>query len=277
MKLNLLVAITCIFATTMGTSFAQDSVIAPHVEDCPQPTCQPAGAAGFTGGADLALFTLYGRQGAGGTGAPNNDDFFPEHEGVPGGRYWIGYEMADGLGLRGRYFHWSDDQLYNGFVREQSFQTFDLESTLDLDVFSFDLTGFAGMRHGRIQLDGSDFGGISDTYNFDGLGLTVGMEGRRRLYRSISLVGGFRYSVLYGENSFDNSPGFLDNTFLDIAELKLGAEWSKTLGSGRRLFAAISWEQQVYGTDSYMPSNIDPETLGDVSLAGPVFSIGWDR
>lgn len=238
---------------------------------------------GVVGGAELTLFTLYGKQGAGGnSNAGNNDDYFPEHEGVPGGRYWFGYETSEGLGIRGRFFHWADEQFYNGANREQSFQTFDIESTLDMSIRSFQIDGFAGMRWGSIELQGSDsdfdsgFGSL-DSYQFEGVGLTIGADGRRALLGNISLVLGARYSVLYGENSFTETTAVLDNTYLDILEVRLGAEWARTFCSGSRVFAGIAWEQQIYGTDSYMPHAIDPESLGDVSLSGPVFTIGFDR
>jgi hypothetical protein len=232
---------------------------------------------GVVAGSELTLFTLYGKQGAGGNSANgNNDDFFPAHESIAGGRYWLGYEMEDGLGMRARYFHWGDDSSYLGLVREQSIKTFDLEATLDMSLYSFDFVGFSGLRWGEVELDGTDFGAIDD-YNFEGLGLTVGVDARRLLIGNFSLIGGARYSVLYGENDFGNNASTLDNTFLDIVEFHLGTEWSKNIGRNSRMFASISWEQQVYGTDSYMPNNIDPESVGEVSLAGPVFSIGFDR
>jgi hypothetical protein len=259
-----LIVLGCLLSPSVG--FAQTSRLGDFLES----------DRGLVGGAELALFTLYGKQGAGGNSNNGNlDDYFTEHF-APGGRYWFGYETESGLGMRGRFFHWSDQESYVNLIREQSFQTFDLEATLDTSIHSFQIEGFAGLRWGEIELDGSDFAEPNE-YQFDGLGLTIGADGRQSLIGNFDLLVGCRYSMLYGENTFSAVPNVLDNTMLDIFEVRIGTQWSKTFCGGGRLFAGVSWEQQIYGTDSYLPNAIDPETLGEVSLAGPVFTIGFDR
>ncbi|MCO6457763.1 MAG: hypothetical protein J5I93_20860 [Pirellulaceae bacterium] len=234
--------------------------------------------AGIVGGVDLTLFKFYARQGAGGdSNAGNVDDYFPEYGYLGHGRYWIGYELDSGWGIRGRMFRWQGTESYLGIDREQEFEIYDIESTVDMCVMGWDLTGIGGIRWGSIELNGTDFGGI-DPYRFEGVGMTVGVDFRRGVWGNLAVVGGVRYSVLYGETEFTPvSNSVLDNTFMDITEVRLGVEWSRETRLGGRVFASAVWEQQVYGTETYLPFAIDPETLGDVSLAGPVFSVGFDR
>lgn len=240
--------------------------------------CTPS--RGFVGGVDLTVFRLYARQGAGGTGVvapPNFADYFPSYDFRGEGRYWIGYETASGYGIRARLFQWQADREYLGLVREQDIEMYDIEGTVDMSGCGWDVTGFGGLRWGSIELDGSDFG-EPNPYNFNGAGLTVGFDFRRCVWGDLSVVGGARYSMLYGDTNFlPIRSEELDNTNVDILEARLGVEWARQTRFGGRFFVSAAWEHQLYGTDTYFPFAIDPETLGDVSLAGPVFSIGLDR
>ena len=240
--------------------------------------CRDCQSSGIVGGAELTLFRLHGRQGAGGnSNVGNTDDYFPDYGFNAAGRYWLGYEASNGLGVRARFFEWEQSKSYNGSEREQKFEIYDVEATLDTTFCNWELTGIGGLRWGAIQLDGTDFGEANPT-NFDGAGLTLGAEFSRSFWRNFSIIGGARYSVLYGQTDFRPvSTAVLDNTYVDISELRLGLEWEKQMKSGGRLFASAAWEHQLYGTDAYLPFAIDPETVGDVSLAGPVFSIGINR
>jgi len=233
---------------------------------------------GFVGGVDLTVFRFNARQGAGGNSAAGNfDDYFPDYGFQGQGRYWIGIETPSGYGMRARLFEWEASESYLGLVREQDIEMYDVEGTVDISGWGWNVTGFGGLRWGSIELDGSDFG-EPNPYNFDGAGLTGGIDFRRCVWRDLSVVGGVRYSVLYGDTNFAPVSGAeLDNTFVDVVEMRMGVEWARQTQYGGRVFAAAAWEHQVYGTDTYLPFAIDPETLGDVSLAGPVFSIGFDR
>jgi len=254
------------------------ALLASGTADVAQAQWWSSECSGLVGGVDITAFRLYGNQGAGGdSNVGNIDDYFPDYGFVGDARIWFGYEGPNGMGIRARIFEWEESQLYNGSVRTQDIEVYDLEATLDMSVCAWEFTGFGGLRWSSIELNGTDFGGV-DPMDFEGAGLTMGVDVRRCLWRDISLVGGVRYSVLYGETTFaPTSTAVLDNTFVDITEMRLGLEWARELGIGGRLFVSAVWEQQVYGTDTYMPFAIDPETLGDVSLAGPVFSIGIDR
>lgn len=235
------------------------------------------GSAGLVGGAELTLFRLHAQQGAGGdSDAGNFDDYFPDLGMNGSGRFWFGYEAANGVGLRARIFQWEESQRYLGQIREQDFEIYDIEATVDTCIHSWDLTGFGGVRWGSIELDGSDFS-EPNPMNFDGAGMTLGGEVRRQLLGNVGLLAGFRYSVLYGETDFAPIGTLtLDDTYVDISEFKLGVEYARPTRFGN-CFANVTWEHQVYGTDTYFPFAIDPETLGDVALSGPVFSIGINR
>jgi hypothetical protein len=242
------------------------------IASCEQ--CQP----GFVGGIDLTVFRLHAKSGAGGNSAANNfDDYFPDYGFLGQGRYWVGYEIPGACGIRTRFFQWEAAEEYLGLVRETDIEMYDIEGMLDLSVGKWDLNGFAGLRWGSTELDGSDFG-EPNPYNFEGAGLTAGFEFRRCVWGGLSIIGGARYSVLYGDTGFLPVSGAeLDNTTVDITELRVGVEWARETRLGGRFFVSAAWEHQGYGTDTYFPFAIDPETLGDVSLAGPVFSIGLDR
>jgi hypothetical protein len=258
-------------AEEFGEEFGEDWVKA---EVC----CTSSG--GFVGGVELTGFKLYGSQGAGGTGSvapPNFADYFPSYGFRGEGRYWIGYELASGCGIRGRLFDWEANREYLGLVREQDIEMYDIEGTVDMSGWGWNVTGFGGLRWGSIELDGSDFG-EPNPYNFNGAGLTGGFDFRRCVWRDLSVVGGARFSMLYGDTNFlPITAEELSNTNVDIWEARLGVEWARQTRFGGRFFVSAAWEHQLYGTDTYFPFAIDPETLGDVSLAGPVFSIGLDR
>jgi len=269
----LLGVVTLLAITWTATTHAQSSD-----SDCCDSDCCDCKSSGIVGGVDLMFLRLYARQGAGGNSAAGNiDDYFPDYGFNVTGRYWLGYEMSDGLGIRARFFEWQHSRAYLGRNREQAFKIVDVEATLDSTFYNWELTGIGGIRWGSIQLDGSDFG-EPNPMNFEGTGLTLGVELRRPFWRNLSLIGGARYSVLCGQTDFEPvSTAVLGDTFIDITEVRLGVEWEMQMGSGGRLFANGVWEHQIYTTDTYMPFAIDPETVGDVSLAGPAFSIGINR
>ncbi len=269
-------AMLLLLSAWCGTTQAQCGGTACGDVACCNPCCGCPENYGFTGGVDLTFFRLYGQSGAGGGGASGGtDDMFPDYNTAIDGRLWIGYEMQNGVGLRARFVEWEGTERYVGSARTADFEIYDIEATLDVTYGNWDFTGFAGFRFGSIELNSSDFG-ESHLYDFDGAGLTIGGDFNRPLFGEVALIGGVRYSVLYGNTEFRPNPAVLSHTYVDITEVRLGLEWSRELGRGR-FFASAAWEQQVYGTDTYFPFAIDPESHGDVSLGGPVFSIGIDR
>jgi hypothetical protein len=238
----------------------------------------PCRTRGLVGGAELTLFRLHARQGAGATNSPGNtDDYFPDLDRNSAGRFWFGYEFANGFGVRGRLFEWEESAPISNIVRNQDIEIYDVEATYDCQIHGWDLTGIGGVRWGSIELEGSDFG-ERNPMDFDGAGMTLGGELRHQLFGNFSAVAGARYSVLLGDTTFEPvSSAVLDDTFVDIKEIKLGVEWAMQTRFGGELFANAAWEHQIYGTDTYLPYAIDPETLGDVALSGPVFAIGFNR
>jgi hypothetical protein len=236
----------------------------------------PCRTCGPVGGIELTFLRLYAQQGAGASSG-NVDDYFPDLGVQAAGRYWFGYEFANGFGVRGRLFEWEESAQIGAVVRNQDIEMYDAEMTYDSNIHGWDLTGFGGVRWGSIELDGSDFT-EPNPMDFDGVGMTIGGELRHELIGNFSIFGSARYSVLYGDTTFAPvSSAILEDTYVDIKEIKLGLEWAKQTRFGGAIFANVAWEHQVYGTDTYFPFAIDPETLGDVALSGPAFAIGFNR
>lgn len=237
----------------------------------------PCRTPGVVGGAELTFLRLHAKQGAGANNTGNVDDYFPDLGLQAAGRFWFGYEFANGLGVRGRLFQWEESGSIANIVRNQDIEIYDVEATYDSQIHGWDLTGFGGVRWGSIELEGSDFG-ERNPMDFDGVGMTLGGEVRHELIGDFSLFASARYSVLYGDTTFAPvSSAVLDNTYVDIKEFKLGVEWARETRFGGQLFANVAWEHQLYGTDTYFPFAIDPETLGDIALTGPAFAIGFNR
>lgn len=224
-------------------------------------------------GIDLLFLDFYAAQGADGDDS-NYSPYFPDMGTHLTPRYWVEVQHNKKIGLRARYLNYDHTRFYLGLDRNVSFELFDLELTVPVALGQdTEIKPFIGYRYGDIGLDGSDFG-EPNPYQFTGHGLTVGMDLKHALWGSdFSLTAGGRYSLLYGKTEFEPvTDSSLDDTIVSGFELFMGVEYLHDFGN-IELGIEAGWEQQYYGTDTYFPFAIDPETIGDVSLGGPIVSV----
>jgi len=240
-----------------------------YVDDvscCGEPACGGGcgGCGGLEGGVEVMLFEVYANHGVGGTGS----DFFEDFDMSTDLRYWIGYQGANGLGIRGRYFDFDGDNTVDDeFV---DITMFDVEGTAALSLCQWDFLAFAGVRWGEIAWSDEDGG---DGFEFQGLGTTLGVDARRPIWCNIAAVGGIRYSALFGDVTEIEYPDErATGTAAHIMETRLGLEWRRQC-----LVVSAVWEHQLYSSMSgNVDSDIDPEDV-DITLGGPVFGISFER
>jgi len=237
-------------------------------QGCVDPSC--CRTCGVIGGAELTLFDVYANHGVGGTGA----DWFEEFDMEVDGRFWVGYQGANGFGVLGRYWQHDVDNP-DGLNEYFSVRLYDVEATFDVRFCRWDFLAAAGVRWGDIAW--SDENG-SPGYGFDGVGPTLAVRARRQMIGNIYVVGGVRYSALFGETTEVASPDdYANGIAVHALEARLGVEWRRDLAIGGSLVLGALWEHQLYSSLSgNVDSDIDPEDV-DITLAGPVFSIAFER
>ncbi|HEY5315469.1 MAG TPA: Lpg1974 family pore-forming outer membrane protein, partial [Pirellulales bacterium] len=217
-------------------------------------------------------------------------------------RYWLGYVLDDGLGLRARYFDFdrganpatqtvgAQTQNINGTVRSRQL---DLELTQQVSFRRWSLLTFGGMRYGELlqssgvrELDAGANTFLASENSFHGLGVTGGLQAQRALgwcpYLSFYFFG--RGSLLFGNQrynatSFDNAAGTATsiqlvghNDNMMIWELGLGPQWQMPLACGGSFFARGGLEAQIY-----QPSASGTIDSGNMGLAGFSFAMGINR
>jgi hypothetical protein len=209
-------------------------------------------------GLDVTGFALNAKGGAG----SGPVDMFFDTGNVADVRPWLKWGM-----VRVRGFQFDESEFYSGADHDASIRMIDLEIVDDFAAGNFNIELSGGVRWGSIDLDGNDVGSVMPS-SFDGLGITAAVEVERQFGASpFGVYFGGRYFVMYGETDAGIVPD-IDNTFVDGTEISFGLQWQ----INDRFRVRGGYEQQVYGTDNYFPSDIDPETIGDVSLGG--FVIG---
>lgn len=203
-----------------------------------------------------------------GSGAANQN-YFPDYGTAAAYRVSLNLESDGDVGGRLRYFNYDETEPHLGLDRQAMFRMIDAEATFPLfEGNGRTVDGFLGLRRGDIHLDGSDFG-ENNPYDFSGTGLTLGGEYRANAFNDNTwfVVGG-RYSLMIGDVNFEPvSTTGLDNVLLHAAEAFAGLEYNRSYQSFD-LGLRVGLEMQYYGTDTYFPFAIDPETLGDTGLAG---------
>ncbi|QDS92426.1 hypothetical protein FF011L_11690 [Roseimaritima multifibrata] len=222
--------------------------------------CRPHRSGDWSATFELPLLSLYANHGAGGGGGRWFDDFDTQ----AGFRLQAGYEGAHGLGLRGRFFKYDTD----GGAPNEYFDVrmYDIEGTSRLKLHNWNFLGSGGIRWGSIDFTDENASGAR---SLDGVGFTLNGEARRSISNRLGFYAGARYSALYGKmNAPANS---IDNSVVPITEMRLGLDYSRNLGRGVKMVAAVGFEHQQYSSLSVVPG-IDPEDV-DVALAGPVFSL----
>ena len=264
------------------------------------PVCCESPTSNWYVGLDVAV--LKPHMGSLGVSIAGTDvDLTPRHDFTVAPRVWLGWENAEGLGVRARYFTFDADAaqpfpgpiqigpvVLEGLGSELAAQTFDLEATQRgcLGNLQFQLGG--GFRYAKMETGlsvlGTAFrtpfiGGIG--MDFEGVGPTVAIDVRRPFgCRGLALVGGARSSWMYGETDFHGTgivAGFplsvyAEDHMMQINELSLGVEWSRCLANGGKVSAAALWEAQAW---EWAP--VAGLIHQDIGLTGPTFSFSYMR
>ncbi|WP_145343838.1 Lpg1974 family pore-forming outer membrane protein [Rosistilla ulvae] len=222
----------------------------------------------FSVGAELPLLSTYANHGLNASSSTWSDGYDTE----AALRVTAAYKTTGIMGFRFRFF---DFDATNNSTPPSSFgvQTYDLEATTDLKLGEWKIQGFGGLRWGSIDFSKSRYG--LEYNDFDGFGFTLGADVRRHVAHGFSLVAGFRQSMLYGETVNSNG-NRLDNVVVPVTELRLGAEYAHVFAGGNKLIAGVGYEHQQFSSLSGLAGSIDPEDV-DLALAGPVFSLTWQR
>ena len=223
----------------------------------------------FSVGAELPLLSTYANHGLN----PSSSTWSDGYDTEAALRVTAAYQTTGIMGFRFRFF---DFEATNNSTPQSSFgvQTYDLEATTDLKLGEWKIQGFGGLRWGSIDFSKSRWGGFENN-EFDGFGFTLGADVRRHVAHGFSLVAGFRQSMLYGETQ-SSTGNRLDNVVVPVTELRLGAEYAHVFAGGNKLIAGVGYEHQQFSSLSSLAGSIDPEDV-DLALAGPVFSLTWQR
>jgi hypothetical protein len=247
----------------------------------------------LTAGGDSLSLTL----------ADNNFDICP--------RLWFGYVGASGLGVRARYFrfdHGLDAESFGAETTEE-FDEYDAGTWLTgnghLAVYAVDVDVFQQTHFGMwnaVLGGGLRAGGVGRTFNysidepvediltgklskeFDGVGPTVFAEFRRPIgRRGLALIANTRGSVLFGNERLTIEGEFLDlfaaeaseknDAIVGVAEIQLGAEWSRPLAAGGRAFVNVLWEGQLWSGSGPIIDVIS----NDIGLMGCSIGVGIAR
>jgi hypothetical protein len=242
----------------------------PALESC----CRDPWWTGIEGGLELTLLNVYANHGAGERNGGNSwFDVDPDTRASL--RYWVGWRGEGGLGVRARYFSYYSQMGDAGVDLPDFFDArlFDLEATALLSFCKWDIDVFGGFRYGDLRW--SDENGAPG-YNFSGAGPTLGANVRRELIGNLGLVGGIRTSFLMGQTTELTLLDESLHTTCNMTEARLGVDWRREMGRGTLVIGA-AWEQQLYtGLSGNVDNDIDPEDI-DITLAGPVFWVSFQR
>ena len=242
-------------------------------------------------------------------------------------RVWVGFVSPDGLGAQIRYWQFDHgteksaadpdgDGFYRVFfdstndfmIRSFDGETISARHDLKLDALDAEgtwhktyargsLTVTGGMRYVKMSQSYSAkafdettiFEVLAARHNFEGVGPTVSLFGRRRLgSTNFALFVNSRLSVIYGDTSFrirefeppeDTTTQLSSDgtALLPITELQLGTDWSTSLWGSTRLFLRAALEGQLWfdaGTGMNTVTNdfVNSPQEGNLGLFG--FSIG---
>lgn len=209
----------------------------------------------------------------------------PSYDYNVGPRLWLGWDNAEGLGVRVRYFTFDANA-----AQSLEAQTFDVEATQRgyLGNLHFQLAG--GFRYAKMEtglgLPGTMFGGEIPFsggigMDFEGVGPTVAIDVRRPFgSHGLALLGGARSSWMYGQTDIHLTGDlgsipvgiYADDHMMQINELSLGIEWSRSFERGGKVAVAALWEAQAW---EWAP--VVGLIHQDIGLTGPTFSFSYMR
>ena len=177
-------------------------------------------------------------------------------------RIALGYTRSDGLGIRLRWFEYSD--VYpepGGDLAEIDFTYLDFEITDRFDLSQWDGILSAGIRVAEFD----EVHDLDVEANFDGAGLLLGVEMNRQITCNWSLFLLGRESLVYGSEYDDD--GYM---LMSITELQLGAEYRWPWRGTADGFIRIAGECQYL-------SGLSDDDVEDFGVAGVTLALGFTR
>lgn len=245
--------------------------------DCLGGACDPCcRSGGVIGGAELAFLKPHTSGGM--RGMRTDIDFGYDIA----QRYWFGYQGADGLGWRVRY--WEFDHQKNRPIGDNVVDSIDYDAyTLDLELFDsmnlgcyWDLSFWGGFRYVEFDQERLTFIANNGThlegnqFQNSSIGLTVGGELRRAMGCNVAGFLNTRASVLMGDEDETQITGGvwtladreLDNVYY-IWESQAGTQWTQELDGGY-LYVRAAVEVQIW--ENFAGNNED-WGLGGFSLS----------
>ncbi|MEX0585494.1 MAG: Lpg1974 family pore-forming outer membrane protein, partial [Pirellulales bacterium] len=214
-------------------------------------------------------------------------------------RVWLEYGRTNGLGAKVTYWQFDHaSEVVSGSpsaVQVETLQTpvfrglslatsnpnetLFAQSDIDIDVLDFEgvkwtdfccwrLGTTAGIRHAeitqgyqalRFNAAGAAASLLNSRHNFDGVGPTFSVEGRRA-FGPLQFYSMARGSLLYGNGSLaftrvedidtaaplTNQVNFNRNDVLTVAEIQVGLEWHRECCNGNMFFVRTAMEGQVW-------------------------------
>lgn len=210
--------------------------------------CDCCDRSGFIAGAELGWLKGYDSDG--------NLDLNWE----PSFRGWLGWQRADGLGVRARYFYYFQDPDAN--ADRLHYQTVDLEVFDAVNLGrNWDLNIAGGFRYAELFHQNN-----SEFHEINGPGPVVSAELVRHVGCGFALYALGRQSIIVG-NGFDDSTRDVDLTTA-TTDIQLGVQLHREW-NGAMLFGRIGWD--IIAINDLQ----DNDEL--VTLMGGVFNIGIMR
>lgn len=284
------------------TSAAKEIVFANHDctaenlgGDCERKTCTPPHVgrdffvckdrcAGITAGTETIFLRPYASSGL--TNQPGVAMNFN-----PSQRYWLGYQSADGLGARIRY--WEFDRGATGPIPGIGaiglgieYRNLDIEMTQAVDFKRWNLLFAGGLRYQEtatdITLTPLVGPAVALGVGFDGVGLTFATQATRDLNSSGSwrMTAGARYSAVYGNGKISGAiggfggTGAINDNLVNVVELNIGPQYRRRLSNGSYLTVGAGIEAQYYnnGANIALPPAL---AIGGVGLGYDTGFVGF--
>ncbi len=215
--------------------------------------CDDCCNAGFVGGGEALWLKAF--EGDGDFGDFNYDEGF---------RFWIGYQRADGLGIRFRYFDF-DQEADNGNIFDTTHTDLEVFDTVQIGCH-WDLLVGAGIRYLDVTTDNG-----TDAFTLTGPGPVVTAELYRHVSDRAALYAIVRESIIVGNGrDLDNDLVLVEDSTLMISEIQLGGQLHRETPGGALLFGRAGWEAQYY-------HDLSDENETPITLMGVGFSAGIMR
>lgn len=211
----------------------------------------------------------------------------PEFSYEPAWRLWIGYEFADGFGVRTRYFQFDHTATATSVFPGGVVTPLNLAYGLETHVFDLELTdalrlgdkwnlllsaGFRYVEYREVNTADITIVGLTPItlatgFESQSYGMTIGGELRRPIGQRFAFFGSARGSVLFGKEDevlVIGIPGLLgaggidltereDDNVKSILELQIGGQWNYELSNGSLFFVRGSVEGQIWNNFSGVP------------------------